>query len=185
MRVEYSNRALADLRQIAAYHARSGNLAIAGRIAERVQQVIARIAVSPMSGRAVVGRPGVPRRIASQLSLQDLLSSRRRRCPDSTHPPHLPPPVRLTLVGRPFETDGEAVKMPNDTEFGLAATSAASGASLRRSNTASSASASASSRPRSPPSGGMKERGIGREGSKYGIEEFLEVKYLRMGGIDR
>ena len=59
MRVEYSNRALADLRQIAAYHARSGNLAIAGRIAERVQQVIARIAVSPMSGRAVVGRPGV------------------------------------------------------------------------------------------------------------------------------
>jgi hypothetical protein len=26
---------------------------------------------------------------------------------------------------------------------------------------------------------------IGREGSKYGIEEFLEVKYLCMGGIDR
>jgi succinate-semialdehyde dehydrogenase/glutarate-semialdehyde dehydrogenase len=32
---------------------------------------------------------------------------------------------------------------------------------------------------------GMKESGIGREGSKYGIEEFLEVKYLCMGGIDR
>ena len=29
----------------------------------------------------------------------------------------------------------------------------------------------------------MKESGIGREGSKYGIEEFLEVKYLCMGGI--
>jgi hypothetical protein len=27
--------------------------------------------------------------------------------------------------------------------------------------------------------------GIGREGSKYGVEEFLEVKYLCMGGIDR
>jgi succinate-semialdehyde dehydrogenase / glutarate-semialdehyde dehydrogenase len=26
---------------------------------------------------------------------------------------------------------------------------------------------------------------LGREGSKYGIEEFLEVKYLCMGGIDR
>jgi succinate-semialdehyde dehydrogenase / glutarate-semialdehyde dehydrogenase len=35
------------------------------------------------------------------------------------------------------------------------------------------------------PFGGMKESGIGREGSKYGIEEFLEVKYLCMGGIDR
>jgi succinate-semialdehyde dehydrogenase/glutarate-semialdehyde dehydrogenase len=31
----------------------------------------------------------------------------------------------------------------------------------------------------------MKEGGIGREGSKYSIEEFLEVKYLCMGGIDR
>ena len=35
------------------------------------------------------------------------------------------------------------------------------------------------------PFGGMKESGIGREGSKYGIEEFLEVKYLCMGGIDK
>jgi succinate-semialdehyde dehydrogenase / glutarate-semialdehyde dehydrogenase len=31
----------------------------------------------------------------------------------------------------------------------------------------------------------MKESSIGREGSKYDIEEFLEVKYLCMGGIDR
>jgi len=35
------------------------------------------------------------------------------------------------------------------------------------------------------PFGGMKESGIGREGSKYGIEEFLEVKYLCMGGLDK
>jgi succinate-semialdehyde dehydrogenase/glutarate-semialdehyde dehydrogenase len=31
----------------------------------------------------------------------------------------------------------------------------------------------------------MKESGIGREGSNYGIEEFLEVEYLCMGGVDR
>jgi len=31
--------------------------------------------------------------------------------------------------------------------------------------------------------GGMKESGLGREGSKYGIEEFVEIKYLCMGGI--
>jgi succinate-semialdehyde dehydrogenase/glutarate-semialdehyde dehydrogenase len=35
------------------------------------------------------------------------------------------------------------------------------------------------------PFGGVKESGLGREGSHYGIEEFLEVKYLLMGGIDR
>jgi succinate-semialdehyde dehydrogenase/glutarate-semialdehyde dehydrogenase len=35
------------------------------------------------------------------------------------------------------------------------------------------------------PFGGMKESGIGREGSKYGIEEWLELKYLALGGVDR
>ncbi|MDH5749468.1 MAG: NADP-dependent succinate-semialdehyde dehydrogenase [Rhodospirillales bacterium] len=34
------------------------------------------------------------------------------------------------------------------------------------------------------PFGGMKESGTGREGSKYGIDEFVEIKYLCMGGID-
>ena len=33
------------------------------------------------------------------------------------------------------------------------------------------------------PFGGVKQSGIGREGSKYGIEEYLEVKYLCIGGI--
>ena len=33
------------------------------------------------------------------------------------------------------------------------------------------------------PFGGMKESGIGREGSKYGIEPFLEIKYVAMGGV--
>lgn len=33
------------------------------------------------------------------------------------------------------------------------------------------------------PFGGMKESGIGREGSKYGLDELVEIKYLRMAGI--
>jgi succinate-semialdehyde dehydrogenase/glutarate-semialdehyde dehydrogenase len=33
------------------------------------------------------------------------------------------------------------------------------------------------------PFGGVKESGTGREGSKYGIEEYLETKYLCFGGI--
>jgi len=35
------------------------------------------------------------------------------------------------------------------------------------------------------PFGGVKESGIGREGSKYGIEDYLEIKYMLLGGIDR
>jgi succinate-semialdehyde dehydrogenase/glutarate-semialdehyde dehydrogenase len=34
------------------------------------------------------------------------------------------------------------------------------------------------------PFGGVKESGIGREGSKYGIDEWLEIKYLAMGGVE-
>jgi succinate-semialdehyde dehydrogenase/glutarate-semialdehyde dehydrogenase len=35
------------------------------------------------------------------------------------------------------------------------------------------------------PFGGVKESGTGREGSKYGIDDYLEIKYLNMGGIDK
>jgi len=35
----------------------------------------------------------------------------------------------------------------------------------------------------SAPFGGIKESGIGREGSKYGLDDFMEVKYLCLGGI--
>jgi succinate-semialdehyde dehydrogenase/glutarate-semialdehyde dehydrogenase len=35
------------------------------------------------------------------------------------------------------------------------------------------------------PFGGVKQSGIGREGSRYGIDEYVEVKYLCFGGVDR
>jgi succinate-semialdehyde dehydrogenase/glutarate-semialdehyde dehydrogenase len=35
------------------------------------------------------------------------------------------------------------------------------------------------------PFGGVKQSGLGREGSKYGIDEYVEVKYICMGGVDR
>ena len=35
------------------------------------------------------------------------------------------------------------------------------------------------------PFGGVKQSGLGREGSHYGIEEFLEIKYLCFGGLDK
>jgi succinate-semialdehyde dehydrogenase/glutarate-semialdehyde dehydrogenase len=33
------------------------------------------------------------------------------------------------------------------------------------------------------PFGGVKESGLGREGSSHGMEEYLEVKYMMMGGL--
>jgi succinate-semialdehyde dehydrogenase/glutarate-semialdehyde dehydrogenase len=89
-----------------------------------------------------------------------------------------------------FKTDTEAVKMANDTEFGLAAYfySRDIGRVWRIAEALEYGIVGINEGIISTeiaPFGGMKESGIGREGSKYGIEEFLEVKYLCMGGIDR
>ncbi|MHB1038894.1 MAG: NADP-dependent succinate-semialdehyde dehydrogenase [Desulfobacteria bacterium] len=87
-----------------------------------------------------------------------------------------------------FSTEEEAIRMANDTEFGLAAYFYTR--DLARSwrvsegleygivgiNTGIISTEVA-------PFGGMKESGIGREGSRYGIEEFIEIKYLCIGGI--
>ena len=35
------------------------------------------------------------------------------------------------------------------------------------------------------PFGGVKNSGLGREGSKYGLEEYMEIKYVLVGGIDK
>jgi succinate-semialdehyde dehydrogenase / glutarate-semialdehyde dehydrogenase len=89
-----------------------------------------------------------------------------------------------------FKTEAEAVKMANDTEFGLAAYfySRDIGRIWRLAEALEYGIAGINEGIISTeiaPFGGMKESGIGREGSKYGIEEFLEVKYACMGGIDR
>jgi succinate-semialdehyde dehydrogenase/glutarate-semialdehyde dehydrogenase len=93
----------------------------------------------------------------------------------------------LAPVFRFFE-DADVIRRANDTEFGLAAYFYSS--SLSRAfrvgedleygivgvNTGIISSEAA-------PFGGIKASGIGREGSKYGIEDYLEIKYLCLAGI--
>ena len=87
-----------------------------------------------------------------------------------------------------FKTDADAIRLANDTEFGLA--SYFYGRDIARVwrvaealeygmvgiNTGLISTEVA-------PFGGVKESGLGREGSKYGIDEYLEIKYLCIGGI--
>jgi succinate-semialdehyde dehydrogenase/glutarate-semialdehyde dehydrogenase len=87
-----------------------------------------------------------------------------------------------------FRDEKEAIRMANDTEFGLAsyfytrdlarAWRVAEGLEygIVGLNTGLISTEVA-------PFGGVKESGIGREGSKYGIEDYTEIKYLCMGGI--
>jgi len=87
-----------------------------------------------------------------------------------------------------FRTEEDAIRMANDTQFGLAAYFYARdvgrifrvGEALEYGligiNEGIISTAEA-------PFGGMKQSGLGREGSKYGIDEYLEVKYLAVGGI--
>jgi succinate-semialdehyde dehydrogenase/glutarate-semialdehyde dehydrogenase len=89
-----------------------------------------------------------------------------------------------------FQTDEQAIEMANDTEFGLASYfygrdigriwRAAEGleSGMVGINTGLISNEVA-------PFGGVKQSGLGREGSHYGIEEFVEIKYLCFGGLDR
>jgi succinate-semialdehyde dehydrogenase/glutarate-semialdehyde dehydrogenase len=88
-----------------------------------------------------------------------------------------------------FSSEEQAVRTANDTPYGLAAyyytrdngriwrLSEALEYGIHGINTGLISSEVA-------PFGGLKESGIGREGSKYGIEEWLEIKYLCLGGIE-
>jgi succinate-semialdehyde dehydrogenase/glutarate-semialdehyde dehydrogenase len=87
-----------------------------------------------------------------------------------------------------FETEAEAVKLANDTEFGLAAYFYARdvGRIFRVAEALEYGIVGINEGLISTevaPFGGMKSSGLGREGSKYGIEDYLEVKYLALGGI--
>lgn len=88
-----------------------------------------------------------------------------------------------------FEDEAEVIAMANDTEFGLAAylcardigriwrVSEALEYGIIGINTGIISTEVA-------PFGGVKQSGLGREGSKYGIEDYLEMKYMCIGGID-
>ena len=89
-----------------------------------------------------------------------------------------------------FDTEDEVIALANDSEFGLAAYfySRDIGRVMRVAeriesgivgvNTGLISTAEA-------PFGGVKQSGLGREGSKYGLDDFLEVKYICLGGIDK
>ncbi len=89
-----------------------------------------------------------------------------------------------------FKDEEEAIRLANDTEYGLAAYFYARdmgrvwrvAEGLESGVVGINVGVSASE---VAPFGGWKESGIGREGSKYGIDEFVEIKYLCVGGVDR
>ena len=87
-----------------------------------------------------------------------------------------------------FKTEEQAIQMANDTEFGLAAYfyTRDIGRSWRVSEALEYGMVGVNSGLISSeiaPFGGVKESGLGREGSKYGTEEYLEIKYICMGGV--
>ncbi len=87
-----------------------------------------------------------------------------------------------------FETEDEAIAMANDTQFGLAAyfftrdlaRTFRVGEALEFGIVGVNEGLTSTEL---APFGGVKESGLGREGSHHGIEEFLEIKYLLVGGL--
>lgn len=87
-----------------------------------------------------------------------------------------------------FSTEEEAIQLANDTEFGLAAYfySRDIGRIWRVAENIESGMVGVNEGLISTeiaPFGGIKESGLGREGSHYGTEDYLEIKYICMGGL--
>jgi succinate-semialdehyde dehydrogenase/glutarate-semialdehyde dehydrogenase len=87
-----------------------------------------------------------------------------------------------------FKADADAIQIANDTEFGLASYfySRDNRRIWRAAERLEYGMVGVNTGVISTevaPFGGMKESGIGREGSKYGIEEYVEVKYVALGGL--
>jgi succinate-semialdehyde dehydrogenase/glutarate-semialdehyde dehydrogenase len=87
-----------------------------------------------------------------------------------------------------FKDDAEAVRLANDTEFGLCAYfySRDVGRIFRAAEALEAGIVGVNVGIISnevAPFGGVKQSGLGREGSKYGIDDFLEIKYVCLGGI--
>ncbi|EXI69824.1 MAG: Succinate-semialdehyde dehydrogenase [NADP(+)] GabD [Candidatus Accumulibacter adjunctus] len=88
-----------------------------------------------------------------------------------------------------FNSEAEAVAMANDTEYGLASYFYTE--NLARSLRVASALEygmvginTGLISTEVAPFGGMKSSGLGREGSRYGIEDYVEIKYLCIGGVN-
>ncbi len=89
-----------------------------------------------------------------------------------------------------FKTEDDAIRLANNTEFGLAGYfySRDVGRIFRVAEQMETGMVCANSGILSTeiaPFGGVKQSGLGREGSKYGIDEYLEVKYLLIAGLDK
>ncbi len=89
-----------------------------------------------------------------------------------------------------FETEEEAIAMANDTEYGLAAYFYAQdlGRVFRVMNRLQYGIIGVNEGLISTevaPFGGVKESGVGREGSKYGVDDFLSIKYALVGGLQK
>jgi succinate-semialdehyde dehydrogenase/glutarate-semialdehyde dehydrogenase len=88
-----------------------------------------------------------------------------------------------------FETEAQAIALANDTPFGLAAYvySRDLGRIFRVSEALEFGMVGVNEGLISTevaPFGGVKTSGLGREGSKYGLEDYLEIKYIALGGIN-
>nr|WP_281169133.1 NAD-dependent succinate-semialdehyde dehydrogenase [Hahella ganghwensis] len=88
-----------------------------------------------------------------------------------------------------FKTEEDAIRMANDTPFGLAAYfyTQDMGRIWRVAESLEYGMVGINEGIISTevaPFGGVKESGLGREGSKYGIDEYVEIKYLCLGGLD-
>ncbi len=181
--------------------------AMADRLAKRTAQLAvgngmtAGVQIGPMIDGAAVAKVEAHLRDAVSAGAKVLVGGRRHELGASFFEPTVVAEVRrdmsismeetfgpvLPLVR--FHTDEEAIDIANDTEFGLAAYMFSRDAARiwRVAERLESGMVGINCGLISnevAPFGGIKQSGLGREGSHYGIDEFLETKYLCWDGLE-
>ncbi len=181
------------------------------RFAEKLTAAVKKLAIGNGFDEHVTIGPLINNGAAAdvQAMIDDAIAAGAKRANDSATAPlggaYIEPTVLLNVTDKMrvfheeifgpvaplirFDTEAEAVAMANDTPFGLAAymytrdmsriwrVSEALEYGIVGINEGLISNEMA-------PFGGVKESGNGREGSKYGLDDYLEIKYLCMGGIN-
>jgi succinate-semialdehyde dehydrogenase [NAD(P)+] len=146
------------------------------RVREHIDDAVAR------GGRLVTGgRPHALGGLFFQPTLISHVPQTARVAREETFGP-LAPVLR-------FDTGEEVIRWANDTEFGLAAYvyTRDLGRSIRMAEALEYGMVAINSGALSneaAPFGGIKQSGLGREGSKYGMDDYVDMKYVLLGGLE-
>ena len=182
---EFTEKFIAAVKGLSLGNGLEPNVAIGPMISKQAVQNVERLVKASVNQGAVIALSSDENKLGDNFLAPIILTNVTNDMPIANQ--EIFGPVTPIIA---FDTEADAIEVANDTEFGLAAyfysrdigriwrVSEALEFGMIGINDGVISNAAA-------PFGGMKQSGNGREGSKYGLDDYMEIKYLCMGGLAR